>query len=377
MLQLRDKNKRIAVNGIMLGFEQLRGERAKRLIEKFPKLAAEFELEMPQYIIVKDGIVRLITTCLPSVRQYGCVVVDGQELTDCHRENTVVYPCQEPVPPAIGSDYHAWRNEKDRANPKVSGSNVFYHKQPDSNLDGKFIKVYQVYYNEATRKNCEPEFTHYENKNANMYLENAVIEDVYLNRRAEWQEYDYVGVLSHAFRAKSKFSAATLKVPLGGKTKDIQLYGLSHKNFRISTIQNDKKYHTRTFTNSEGRLVSAWEYIFRRILVERMGWPEKVLTMPVMPIYFNYWLIRTDIFERYHSELLGPVLAAMRDETDIDLQKALFTDSDYPKRDTTPHDKLISMFERKYYTMHPFVLERMISVWAAYAGIKQQNVNRF
>jgi hypothetical protein len=81
-------------------------------------------------------------------------------------------------------------------------------------------------------------------------------------------------------------------------------------------------------------------------------------------IYQNHFLCRSSLYERFGHDLLGPALRAMADATDTELQSLLQKDSSY--RDArVPAARMMAIFGRPYFTLQPFICERLFSTWLA------------
>jgi hypothetical protein len=66
------------------------------------------------------------------------------------------------------------------------------------------MKVYQIHFNEESKNRVHPPYIPYDNsQTCTLYFENDVILDVWRNKRSEWENEDYVGVLSWRFFEKT------------------------------------------------------------------------------------------------------------------------------------------------------------------------------
>ena len=83
------------------------------------------------------------------------------------------------------------------------------------------------------------------------------------------------------------------------------------------------------------------------------------------PVYFNYFVARRDVYERYVKELLRPAIDVMTNDKEI--KKMVEIDSGYKKK-MTP--ELKAQIGYDYYPLHPFICERLINLFIIKNNLK-------
>ena len=72
------------------------------------------------------------------------------------------------------------------------------------------FQIYQIYYDNKSGANLDKGFTSYFNEGETKTFENGVMLDVWINKRNEWIDKDYVGVLSWRFFEKTHIKSDEL-----------------------------------------------------------------------------------------------------------------------------------------------------------------------
>ena len=114
-----------------------------------------------------------------------------------------------------------------------------------------------------------------------------------------------------------------------------------------------------------GYLVETAQKIFNLL-----GYSLDICLVRTKPVFSNHWLVKPEIFEAYVKGLLLPAMQIMENNKEI---KALcYQDSNYAqtvrrdeKREPLSPEQCQRIFERSYYTLHPFICERLFSTWIA------------
>lgn len=95
-------------------------------------------------------------------------------------------------------------------------------------------------------------------------------------------------------------------------------------------------------------------------ICDLIGFEHNVKTIDRNPIYFNYWIATPEICQAFYDEILSRLLA-------FSSHKELFKNSGYHK--PFP-ENLKEIFDINYWPYHPFIGERMISIFVTKHKLK-------
>lgn len=183
------------------------------------------------------------------------------------------------------------------------------------------IKIYQIYFDENTKKYLEPEFTPYFNERKDGYFENSVIKDIYekINSASDENisDEDYIGISSWKQRGKTDLKGHEIishiqKDIENGIAKDVYLYS------PIATI----KY---TFDNIPSGYDMNGVIKGPDIWTRHKAWGEQVYNADILlnnsnilPFNIldgkwvfldcNYWIAKKKIFNEYYEKVLKPTI---------------------------------------------------------------------
>jgi hypothetical protein len=227
------------------------------------------------------------------------------------------------------------------------------------------IEINQIFYNESSKRNCYDFTNHYYNNPDNRFdmclFENRVIAE--LIETSNLQSNDIFSVLSH------KFKAAKSTTPIFGKQSlifnleniqrlfdesDTQLLTFFRNNRTKNIILQSKSNHPKTpFIQALDLLLKTANIDFNVL----QPIPHRVYIMR------NAFIARFGIYQRYYNEMLKPCIDAMKDENNVRLNELLWQSANYSVERMRFKDnpKLTQFF--KHYTLHPFILERLPSIW--------------
>ena len=162
------------------------------------------------------------------------------------------------------------------------------------------VNIWQIYFDEASRRNCDPAWNHYDNsQKLTEHFENSVIVD--LIRRGEHLKSDYFGVFSHDIRIKFKedgmiFNPANLKYVIG-KYPDIDFFGFEKRRQQRNIMNQAEHYHPGIVEMAKN-------------VLEEIGFgpiPNKLDKI----VLFNYFVARGEVYERYVNDMLIPAMSAL------------------------------------------------------------------
>lgn len=209
--------------------------------------------------------------------------------------------------------------------------------------------VFQVYYDEASRRHLEPLWTPYRNAAIGPFFESAVIAELLAaghHRRA-----DYFGVLSWKFGRKVPLAPPEMFRRIQRDGFDADVYSFFGRIGRGRPWSLAEPKHP-------GILEAA------SVLMRRLGIEVDLSRLEAPVIYQNHFLCRSSVCGRFGRELLAPALNAMADQSDTELQSLLLRNACYEDR-RLPVSHLMAIFGRPYFCLHPFVAERLFSTWLA------------
>ena len=160
----------------------------------------------------------------------------------------------------------------------------------------------------------------------------------------EFKEDDYVGIFSWKFREKTSISKKILYKmfeEVMNETPEVDIIGLSPTFLKGNYLYWSNEQHP-------GFLA-----IFAQ-LCTRLGLE---LREPKHIIYSNFWIGKYNIYKRYIEEVIKPAIKILEEEMIMEA----FTNAQY--KAGLPKEKLIEYTGMDFYSMHAFLLERLLSVW--------------
>jgi len=214
------------------------------------------------------------------------------------------------------------------------------------------VEVHQIYYDQASRMNCTWPLKYY-NKTLTPFFENEVIVDLVKNKGITG---DYFGIFSHKILRKTIFKQDKLILSPDSLEKTVNKYQADFFAF-------EKR-------RKNGHIIKDAERIHRGIatytmrLLKPLGYRvPKTITNPVL---LNHFVAKKEVYERYVDEMLMPVMRAMgwkeKGKWDRKVFPELHQNARYKK---TPYN-FRPYLGYNHYPYHPFILERLPSVWLEY-----------
>jgi len=212
------------------------------------------------------------------------------------------------------------------------------------------LNIWQIYFDERSRKNCYPEFNHYDNsKTLTKFFENSVIVD--LIYRQEHKKAKYFGVFSHDIRKDlvfknkdtgAQFTPNELKRAIEND-QHIEVFGFQRRRKQENIILQAENYHPG--------FIKMMEKILKETGFCEM--PHKIDHI----ILFNYFIATADVYQAYVTELLLPAMQV------LETMPEAMERTNYRKLDTATIGRFSEAFGKPYYPYHPFLLERLPSVF--------------
>jgi hypothetical protein len=210
------------------------------------------------------------------------------------------------------------------------------------------VDFYQIVYKEEQKSACYPFARIHFNDTLTPFFENSVIAELVLSSKA-----DKIGVCSWKLREKLRWNVR--------KTRTID-EDLLHSDFQVLSFTNNSPQHQ--FLNAADK----WHPGFKDLMAKILRVIGKKMPFEVkQPIYQNHFVADSGIYKMYVKEYLKPAMEAMKNDPEC------WKDSKYTqlnKVDAATAEYLKSKIGVDYYPMHPFILERMFSVFCHNENIK-------
>lgn len=219
------------------------------------------------------------------------------------------------------------------------------------------ILGYHIYYGEEQKKFLHPELRAYYNEpKYNPCLENEVIAD--LIKYGVHKDCDYFGVISWRFEKKHGRSISSIlnTIKEGKDRADVYSFFSLHTKPNLWLVA--ERWHTG--------IIEVAKEIFEKAGMKNVA--DDLEKIKMSSIYQNAHFTRPDIYEKYVNEWLVPIMSVMMDEGNESIQRKLNVDTRY--KSDKRKDHLQKIFGFPFYTLHPFVLERLFSTFLAYQNYK-------
>jgi len=212
------------------------------------------------------------------------------------------------------------------------------------------LKIFQIYFDDSHRAGLE--YIPLRNDDCTVYFENSVIKQ--LIESGAHADSDYFGVVSYKLRAKFGFpphqgsilgNISTRAFSPEAFEKEVRRVAPDAMSF-LTLVPHDPialadHFHPG-FSHLFGRIMKAIGY----------DWTPTVFRDV---IYFNHFVAKAAVYERYVKEMLAPAMAVM------DQMPELLQNSNYPG--LLP-ERLQARFGVPHYPFHTFLCERFFSYFA-------------
>lgn len=186
--------------------------------------------------------------------------------------------------------------------------------------------------------------------------------------KEQWINEDYVGMVTYSIETKTKVDITELirhiKAAQNHGADIIPVYSLSFKKLKKDLI----------ISFAEALTIMHGPYIllaYKEIL-DALGYTEQEYFNEGIPSYFsNWWMVRPQYMEKY-VEFFKRTLHVI--EFNNKLSKYLYMNSYYTGN--LPVDTLMKIGGKPYYTLHPFLFERLPCFFFYNLGIKHGIISR-
>lgn len=218
------------------------------------------------------------------------------------------------------------------------------------------VKIRQIYFEDYQKDSLNLGFVPYKNNDCDKFMENSVLKKMW--RDKDFYCCNYYGVLSWRFNSKTQldYDKVINKIYSDDGTTDVFSFYGEERNQNI--FIKDAVYHGENLPK------------ICNLIFEKLGYKD-VLSLKTPLIYCNYWIAKASVFDKYMSSILIPAMQLMEDNSDI--KKLVNMDSGYfnyldkydLRTDKVGNDieLAIRIFGVPYYTFHPFVCERLMSIF--------------
>lgn len=211
-------------------------------------------------------------------------------------------------------------------------------------------ELIQIYYHEDHLKELYPFSIPYFNQSLTVFFENKVIADLVPKAKV-----DKIGICSWKLRMKQRGFYI-------GRPKEIT-QEVIEGDYDILSFTKNTKYHTMLASAAQSHqfFQPTFDKILGKIGKSRPGEVKN-------PVYQNHFCARTDIYRDYVSQWLIPAMEVM--ESDPEIRELCYKDSNYSNLSGESAANLQKQIGLSYFPMHPFLLERLFSVYHNVMKIK-------
>ncbi|MEM0354415.1 MAG: hypothetical protein QXW79_02440 [Thermoplasmata archaeon] len=218
------------------------------------------------------------------------------------------------------------------------------------------LNAYQVYYSEATKKNCNLGFKLYDNTNKLTYFfENSIIAD--LLEQQEHKKAMFFGVFSHDVVLSDAFSKKSLqghRFSFEGLSQYLKL----NDGYDVISFWRSGFVGMRNFVLRSEEWHRGFVKCFQLIL-NKVGFNANIKKDTRFLIMQNHFVAKSVVWDDYYNNLLKPAMRVMQEDEEI--KKMLFVNTGYKAHENKSHLK--RQIGLDYYPMHPFICERFISTF--------------
>lgn len=207
------------------------------------------------------------------------------------------------------------------------------------------IDFWQIIYKPEQASECYPFAKTYFNESLTEFFENSVISKLVMESEA-----DKIAVCSWKLKRKMRWNVRMPR-PL---TEEVL-----KTDFQVMSFTGNTSYHQ--FLASAEAHHPGIVKILKKI-IEHLG--DRMPSEIKNPIYQNHFCATREVYQRYVFEYLSPAMILMNN--DPELREACWKDSNYSnlnKTDSASPEFLQSQIGVTYYPLHPFILERLFSIF--------------
>ena len=213
------------------------------------------------------------------------------------------------------------------------------------------LNIYQVYFDEATKKACNPAWHHFDNSwKLTEYFENEVI--ALLINQGEHLKDEYFGVFSHDVMDSINFKEDGLRFSPKALEAVVKKYGVDVFSFQ-------KRRQNENISLQANNYHPGFNDIMKKVLDHcGLELPPKLDKI----VLFNLMVCKGEFWEAYFNDLLRPVMEILKEipEAYEDSRYALIGRKDL---NDGRGDRFEKGFGKRHYPYHPFICERLASIY--------------
>lgn len=173
-----------------------------------------------------------------------------------------------------------------------------------------------------------------------------------INIQKTWFRYNFIGIITYSLETKSKISLDQwmLQIENHINNKNTEFIALYKLQFIKKKIQ-----HTVSFIEAATIMHGPYFLLSYTEILNKLGYHETEYLDPNIPSYFCNWWLTKPIYMIQYVEFFKKCTAII--EFNNYINKYLLEHSYYTG--TLSKDTLLKMTGKPYYTIHPFLFERL------------------
>lgn len=219
------------------------------------------------------------------------------------------------------------------------------------------LRVFQIYFKEEHLTRLEPQFKPFHNKleDTTVFLESEVIRTL-IESNAHIGA-TYFGVVAYKLREKLGFTKENWKNNKNIANISTQEFTVEEFTNQVYEMQPDVMSFQRHKAHDTVSVANGFHPGFKdfwTIIMSRIGIDWKPMVYQNV-FYCNYFVARSEIYERFVKEFLAPAMNVMK------TMPELYRYCNYPE--PFP-DHLKKQLAVDHWTFHPFLCERMFTHFA-------------
>lgn len=212
------------------------------------------------------------------------------------------------------------------------------------------VNIHQIYFDDHTKNHCDTAWNWVDNsENLNEFFENQVISD--LIEQNEHRKEEYFGVFSHDVNGSVNFKEDGLRfTPINleriiSKYK-VDVFSFQKRRQQENIVTQSENYHPG-YLNIMNQVLDHCGYTLPHRL-------DKI-------ILFNLMVCTGDFWQAYYDDMLKPAMEILKEIPEA------YEDSKYhligKPMDPIKSRRFVKAFGKDYYPFHPFICERLASVY--------------
>lgn len=219
----------------------------------------------------------------------------------------------------------------------------------------KALEAYQIHFDQKSKSNCFPEWRHYDNSSKlTECFENTVIAE--LIESGAHLDSEYFAVFSHDIARHVHFKEWISDSEKLAFNPD-NLLKVVELNPQVDVFAFEKRRKNQNFIRQAEHYHPGFVRLITTIIQE-VGFMDQVPKKIDHIILFNHFVARSEMYEQYVTELLNPAMEVMKGMDE------LWQDSGYIKpMPEVLKDRFFRAFGKPYFPYHPFLLERLPSLF--------------